>query len=215
MRRFNIQVLSAICRLSCVMTINLPKCRNNMRTRYKTGKSISLFLTAGLIALSAVLPSKLLQAETSSVGKGERASSHIDFLIHIPEVLSLKIDTLHDGYALTSQAMGGIEPAGKPADSQSGFYISVRAAGSLSSGGVMALTATGSDPLSRDPKKPDARAGITWTASGPHWTGSLPKDKSYFLSGRRKHPRSFTYDKHHRISPAETARPVFYIISAP
>jgi hypothetical protein len=94
-------------------------------------------------------------------------------------------------------------------------HISVRAAGRLSFSSVMALTATGSDPLSHNQEKPDIQAGITWTAGGTHRTGSFPKYKSHLLSGRHKHSRSFTYTGHHRISPAETARPIFYIISAP
>jgi hypothetical protein len=197
------------------MAFNLSQCQDDMSVLFRTEKSIFLYLTAGLIALSAILPSRLLQAETGSVGHEKRASAHVDFIIHIPEVLSLRIDALHDSHGLTSQAIDSIEPTGKPADSQSVSHISVRAAGTLSFGSVMALTAAGSDPLSRNHKKPDIKAGITWTASGTHRTGSFPKDKPYLLSARHQHPRSFTYDRRHQISPAETPRPIFYIISAP
>jgi hypothetical protein len=197
------------------MALNLPEFQDDMRRLFKTEKSISLYLTAGLIALSAILPSKLLQAETRSVCSEKCASAQIDFSIHIPEVLSLRMDALHDAHGFTSQAMDGIAPTSKPADSQSVFHVSVSAAGSLSPGSVMVLTATGSAPLSAKQKKPDIKEGITWTASGTHRTGCLSKDKPCFLSGRHKHPRSFRYDRHHRISPAETARPIFYIISAP
>ncbi len=171
-----------------------------------------LYLSAGLLVLFMLSLYGPLQADTNSVSGTNSVGAHIDFIIRIPQVLSLKIGIPHEADRSLSQ---DFDVTGPPATPQGTSKIYVSASGTLSPGGVLALTATGSDPLSFKQGYPVIRAGITWTASRTSWTGGAPMEPSYLISANHSSPSSFTFHRYHRRQTSDTNEPVFYVISAP
>ncbi len=183
-----------------------------MGKRAVSVKKLYPYLSAGLLILFMVGLFEPLNAETNTVGGANGASAHVDFVIQIPEVLTLAIVTPQDAGASLPPDPEGTH---RPAAPQDRAKIAVSAAGTFSPGGVMALTATGGDPLSVGHGPPAIHAAINWTASRTQWTAGGPQDPSYFSAGRHTSPHAFSFRKSHRFQPGGTREPLFYIISAP
>lgn len=169
------------------------------------------FLTVIVIiaALAGISPG--VRAETALAQQGQTANPRLNFVIHIPESLFLRIEP-SDQPKDIQQILSPPNPA---AVDHSEPTISVNAVGTLATGGTMALSSQVIHRTSPPHDKPPPMSGFTSSPGGVNAPGEDRHLDVAIHSGRHSHNRVYTFQRiHPDISKPEGAR-VTYTLSSP
>ena len=153
-----------------------------------------------------------VQGETSTVANGSKASAHVDFVVIIPETLSLEIA---DSSRLTENLQPGLVFTEQSGTVQQLASASVSAMGTLSAGGAMALTIQDSIPVSDQNRRQVTVSAITWTSGGVDSSGGLKDGASVVNSSSRSDKNTHSYKGIHPHSSNRGGKTTSYTLSSP
>ena len=172
----------------------------------------SVILAVGILVGSIAGFSISVRAENSVVLNASTASVHVDFVILIPEALSLEIGNTN---RLTTAPHSGSGIATQATATLSSTPTSVSATGTLAHGGTMALTIEDSDPDAAHHQPPIPLSAITWTSGGVDSTGELKQGAAAIHSYKKATAHTYTFKGLHSHDSNQTGKTITYTLSSP
>ena len=175
-------------------------------------KTLSVLLPVWLLLTAALGFAVAVKAENATVAQGNSTSAHIDFIIVIPETLSLNIGTANDPTAPMQKDRKFAQPT---ASHRPSTTTSVVATGILSARGTMTLTAEGSIlPSGSNPSR-RLLLPVTWTSGGDDSTNGIKINTSAVQRRQRFNKHIYTFQRTHPHSSGLSSTAITYTLSSP
>ncbi len=170
-------------------------------------------MAAGLCVFCLVCLGKPIVAKTDSGNASNKATATVQFAIHIPETLSMRIAGPDRSNRHLAEGNSSDRLSGKTNENEQTIDIDIL--GNVIPGGTMALTADNAVPQLDGRIKRNPRSLVTWTAKGFFPAESRRGKKSDSGSVGNPTSHTFTFSDKHHLEPGPIDQQIIYTISAP
>ena len=169
-------------------------------------------MLAWLFVVSIIGSGIHVQADNVQVANGNKAGAHIDFVIIIPETLSLEIVESGPWTASLYHTLKFKQRIDIHRWPKTTF---VNATGNLSAGATMAVTVYGIHPFSDQNAAVIPISAMTWTSGRLDTADRLKQDASAPQFNRKAASRIHTYQNVHLHYPDHAEKAIIYTLSSP